>query len=214
MEVSQSLVESITRQVLAALEAARAQTEKPKALRFGAGDWGDLDGHYTLEDAADYESTGTLAPYALVLLDHVPPTLLADLALGRGSCPAARAVSEALLGGKAVYLAEEGLLHRTLYSGANPAYYAMLEEYTARLAGFGVHLGARRDLARLLVRGESAPGAPAQTNAPGLLTAEAARKLCRTCGGVLRLAPGTVITPLARDVLRDQNVRLEVTEAC
>lgn len=223
MEEHELLVEAITRQVLAALAGAEAPGAKPRALLLGAGDWGDLREHYTLEGVADYERTGSLAPYALVLLDHVAPTLLADLALGRGNCAVARAVSEALLTGKAVYLAEEGVLHRAQYTGANPGYFAMLEEYTTRLASFGVHLGKRQALTRLLTQEtdppcpREQPAAPkplAAEAAPKLLTAEAARKLCQSCGGVLTLAPGTVITPLARDVLRDQRVRLEVGAIC
>lgn len=53
------------------------------------------------------------------------------------------------------------------------------------------------------------PPAQAQCVAdPGLLSAEDARRLAKRCGGVLQLAPKTILTPLARDVLREQKIRL------
>lgn len=46
----------------------------------------------------------------------------------------------------------------------------------------------------------------------GVLTAEEARRLAKTCGGTLRLGPGAILTPLARDVLREKRVALVYEE--
>lgn len=45
-----------------------------------------------------------------------------------------------------------------------------------------------------------------ETEFTGLLTAEEARRLARTCGGTLRLGAGAILTPLARDVLREKKI--------
>lgn len=146
---------------------------------------------------------------------------LCDMALGRDTTPAACAVSRALLAGKPVYLAAEGLPHRASRAAANPRYYAMLEDYVTRLTQFGVQVAPRAELERLLC-GQSGkvPGVPeipaaapkraaGETEAfCGVLTAEEARRLAKVCGGTLRLGPGAILTPLARDVLREKGVAL------
>lgn len=43
----------------------------------------------------------------------------------------------------------------------------------------------------------------------GLLTAEEARRLARSCGGTLRLGAGAIVTPLARDVLREKKISVQ-----
>ncbi len=213
MELTAELIECITRQVVAALGRQEEVASGPRALLVGNGDWDALRSSYGLEGVEAYETSGSLDAYDFVLLDDVAPALLADLALGRGSCPGARAVSEALLSGKGVYLAAEGLAHRRYQHQANPRYYAMLEEYTAQLGRFGVCVAPKGELVRKLthVPSHAATEKENRVEAPGLLTAEEARKLCRSCGsgGVLQVAAGTVITPLARDVLREKNVSLE-----
>ena len=125
-------------------------------------------------------------------------------------------------------LAEEGLPHRAHQATANPRYYAMWEDYVTRLTQYGVRVASQGELQRLM--GAPGPAVPAAEpvhvpepaaiceedrsgNEPfcGLLSAEEARRLARTCGGTLRLAPGAVLTPLARDVLREKKITL-VTE--
>lgn len=211
MTYSPQLVAEITRRVLETLNGTVPPAEGPRALLLGEGDWSALGRRYTLEGADAYCQSGSLAGYDFVLLSLVPPVLLADLALGRGNCPAARAVSAALLAGIPVYLAVEGLSHRACQSSANPRYYALLEGYVAQLSSFGVVVNTAAGITACLTTAETRGTSPATAGDPsgGLLTAERARKLCRDCGGTLRLAPGTVITPLARDVLREKQVRLE-----
>lgn len=74
----------------------------------------------------------------MVVCRQISCAQLCDMALGRDTTPAACAVSRALLAGRPVYLAEEGLPHRASQAAANPRYYAMLEDYVTRLTQFGV----------------------------------------------------------------------------
>lgn len=220
IEVTAEMLEEITRRVLDALGGMALEKNCPRALLLGTGGWSALRSRYALEGPDEYGQAKSLSPYAFVLLDGVSSTLLADLALGRGNCPTARAVSEALLTGKAIYLAEEGLLHRSCRRTAHPRYYAMLEEYVARLSQFGVNISPRAVLEqRLLAEEGTLPQPPkaelkdtacgeASTAGPGLLSADEARRLAKVCGGVLRLSPQTLVTPLARDVLREKKIRL------
>ncbi len=223
MDVTPELLEEITRQVLAAL-SGQAPAAGPQALLVGGGGWTpSVPG---CRWAAECEYQGDISPYTMVMCSQVSAAQLCDMALGRDTTPAACAVAKALLAGKPVYLAEEGLPHRACQSTANPRYYAMLEDYVTRLTQFGVRVAPRAELERLLC----GHGEPAAAKAPihgaacepivpcepavvcGVLTAEEARRLARTCGGTLWVAEGALITPLARDVLREKKITLVTKE--
>lgn len=219
MNVTPELLEEITRQVLAAL-SAEAPAAGPKGLLVGGGWTPSVPG---CRWAGEEEYQGDVSPYTMVVCSQVSSAQLCDMALGRDSTRAASAVSKALLASKPVYLAEEGLPHRASKAAANPQYYAMLEDYVTRLTQFGVRVAPRAELERLLncrtapatasvkVCGPVAAAAeiPAECETfYGIVTAEEARRLAKTCGGTLRLGAGAILTPLARDVLRDKHITL------
>lgn len=229
MNVTPEFLEEITRQVVAAL-AAGAPAAGPKGLLVGESGWTPFVPGLCWEEEGEYR--GDVSPYAAVVCRRVSCAQLCDMALGRDTTPAACAVSKALLAGRPVYLAEEGLPHRAFRAGANPRYYAMLEDYVTRLTQFGVRVAPQAELERLL-NGQNAPAktcavpeAPASSperpsperpsaeEEPfcGVLTAEEARRLAKTCGGTLRLGRGAILTPLARDVLREKRVTLVCEE--
>jgi len=217
MEITRALLEEITRQVVAAMEAA--PVSGPRGLLLGGGSW--IPTVPELHWAGERDYQGEIAPFTLVLCRQVSAAQLCDMALGRDNTPVTCAVSKALLAGKPVYLAEEGLPHRASQATSNPRYYAMLENYVTQLAQFGVRTAPRAELEQLL-RVPAAPApqaAPACTRAPaeeaacselfcGVLTAEEARRLAHTCGGTLRLGETAILTPLARDVLREKQITL------
>ena len=228
MNVTPELLEEITRQVLTAL-SAQAPAAEPAGLLVGAGEWVPaVPGRRWAEEGA-YQ--GDISSYTMVVCRQVSSAQLCDMAFGRDSTPATCAVSKALLAGKPVYILEEGLPHRANQVTANPRYYAMLEGYVTQLTQFGVRVVSRLELERLL-SGQPAPAsapmavpaaapaaAPEKTCAPtaepeqspvfcGVLTADEARKLAKTCGGTLRLGSGAILTPLAKDVLRENRIAL------
>lgn len=223
MDVTPQVLEEVTRRVLEALAGALPQ-EGPKALLVGGGDWMPQTAGLRWVDESDYQ--GDIGPYELVVCRQVSGAQLCDMALGRDTTPAACAVARGLLAGKPVYLAEEGLPHRAFRATANPRYYAMWEDYVTRLTQFGVRVAPRAELERLIGSPTLPAAQPVQREEPcpqnqepvddklvfhGLLSAEEARRLARTCGGTLRLGAGAVLTPLARDVLREKKIVL-VTE--
>ena len=216
MNVTPELLEEITRQVLAALKG-ETPAAGPKGLLVGNAGWTPSVPDCRWADETEYQ--GDISPYTMVVCNQVSCAQLCDMALGRDTTPAACAVSKALLAGKPVYLAEEGLPHRASRATANPRYYAMLEDYVNRLAQFGVRIAPRAELERLLSSRQCAPAAPAKATEPvavktqseaycGVMTAEEARRQARSCGGTLRLGAGAILTPLARDVLREKHITI------
>lgn len=217
MNVTPELLEEITRQVLAALTAGTPPAAGPRGLLVGESDWTPSVPGCAWAGETEYQ--GDVSPYTMVVCRSVSCAQLCDMALGRDSTPAACAVSKALLSGKPVYLAEEGLPHRASRASANPRYYAMLEDYVTRLTQFGIRVLPRSELERLL--GGQGPGeAPGKDCGCsdegevfcGVLSAEEARRLAKTCNGKLRLGKGAILTPLARDVLREKRVALVYEE--
>lgn len=225
MNVTPELLEEITRQVVAALTAGEP-AGGPGGLLVGEGAWTPSIPGYRWAEETEYR--GDMDPYTVVVCRQVSCAQLCDMALGRDTTPAACAVSKALLAGKPVYLAEEGLPHRASQATANPRYYAMLEDYVTRLTQFGVRVAPQAELERLLsgqtpAKACAAPASPEPLEPVtgfageaesfcGVLTAEEARRLAKTCGGTLRLGPGAILTPLARDVLREKRVELVYEE--
>ena len=216
MNVTPQLLEEITRQVLAALNA-ELPAAGPRGLLVGNAGWTPSVPDCRWAEESEYQ--GDISPYTMVVCNQVSSAQLCDMALGRDTTPAACAVSKALLAGKPVYLAEEGLPHRASRATANPRYYAMLEDYVNRLTQFGVRIAPRAELERLLNGRQSTSAAPAKTCEPaavktqseaycGVMTAEEARRLARSCGGTLRLGAGAILTPLARDVLREKHITI------
>jgi hypothetical protein len=221
MNVTPEFLEEITRQVVAALTSGMPAAG-PRGLLVGESGWTPAVSGCLWAEEAEYQ--GDISPYTMVVCREVSCAQLCDMALGRDATPAACAVSKALLAGKPVYLAEEGLPHRASRAAANPRYYAMLEDYVTHLTQFGVRVAPRTELERLLsgqnaapkelcVSPEPQPAPPAGDAAEGepfcgVLTADEARRLAKTCGGTLRLGRGAVLTPLARDVLREKQVSL------
>lgn len=224
MNVTPEFLEEITRQVVAALTAG-APSAGPKGLLVGESGWTPSVPGLCWAEEGEYR--GDISPYTMVVCRRISCAQLCDMALGRDTTPAACAVSKALLAGRPVYLAEEGLPHRAFRAGANPRYYAMLEDYVTRLTQFGVRVAPQAELERLL-SGQNAPVKacgvsevpaavsedPSAETEPfrGVLTAEEARRLAKTCGGTLRLGRGAILTPLARDVLREKRVALVCEE--
>lgn len=224
MNVTPEFLEEITRRVVAALTTG-TPAAGPRGLLVGDSAWiPSVPGCLWAEEG---EYQGDISPYTMVVCRRISCAQLCDMALGRDTTPAACAVSKALLAGRPVYLAEEGLPHRASRAAANPRYYAMLEDYVTRLTQFGVRVAPQAELERFLsgqnasakVCGVSEAPVAAPEKSPmeadsfcGVLTAEEARRLAKVCGGTLRLGPGAILTPLARDVLREKRVALVYEE--
>lgn len=219
MNVTPELLEKITRQVVAVLTAGESAGGLEGLLVGGSAWIPSAPGYRWIEEK---ECREDISPYVMVVCRQISCAQLCDMAMGRDTTPAACAVSKALLADKPVYLVEEGLPHRASQATANPRYYAMLEDYVSRLTQFGVRVVSRAELERLLCVQSSPAKAsgPQGTAVPfaghtaeteffnGVMTAEEARRLVKTCGGTLRLGRGAILTPLARDVLREKQVEL------
>lgn len=221
MELTAELMEQVIREVLRRMDTASTPAcpapQRPRALVLGdlPGAGAALFSRYTLESAEHYE--GDICPYAWVLVTRLTGGGLADLALGRDDSPSLRAVADALLTGKPVWVLPDALCHRAHSKTASSAYYQMLEGYVRRLETFGVRVGPLSELEQSLQepaaaarqtacpRQEASPAAPVGKK---LITARDAQELVKGGGGSVCLAKGTLITPSARDVFSSARVQI------
>lgn len=217
MDITPELVERISALVTAALASAPAGAgaQAPAVLAIGEGAERIVPAGTALADIDAYG--GTTRPFGAVVVAQTTCALLADMALGRDASRPACAVLHALLEGTPVYVAAEGIAHRGFKSTANPRLYAQLEDYVARIEQFGVRV---MDAASVAAALGSVPEAPAAASAApaavpaadieGLLTAAAAEDLVRAGKKSVTASATAKITPLARDVLRQAGVDVEV----
>lgn len=217
MQVTPELIEMITKQVMQALKSEHTDnTCRPKLLILGEKKEAlCLSGQFALESAAEAEGMLSAADYEGIVITQMDTALLSDIAQGLCRCSGARTVSEALFLGKAVYVAEEGVSFLKYKHTANARYYQMFVEYLKKLESFGVTVLSMEKICQAFSPKETGSREVSakseektQTKAAGLFSADMARAFVRTGETTLRVAQGTLITPLAKDVLRDKKIKL------
>ena len=130
-----------------------------------------------------------------------------------------------LLNGKRVYVIEEGLEHRLYKDISNPEYYTVFREYEKQLNQFGVRIMSSAALRSVLAAEGKLTGpeidkeekmtASKNTHPSSsieystekkLITNELAKKLAVHSPIILK--PGTLITPYAQDVFRENKTTI------
>lgn len=210
MEITPELIEQIARQVIQGMNTEVAGESLPQALFLGdIKAAGELVRQYRLDSEAEYAACPDIVPYQLVIIGELTNAQLADIATGRDNAPFTHAVVSALLAGKPVYLLPGALRFRACKQTAPPAFYKLLERYVRRLEEFGVQIKPVCQIAGAAQPPQKSAEADAEkVQKPGVLTAAKAAELLKSGSGELYLAQGTVITPLARDVLRGRKIRM------
>ena len=221
----QQLVEAVTKQVLAAIEAggqaAAAQEGKEKILVIGDPSHVPevLIRNAAVYPLEDYKTARNILRYQKVILGELTLAQLADIALGRDGDAVSCAAVQALLNGVEVWMLEEALPHRKCAGKGNSSLYQMLEGYVRTLQVFGVKLADRDKLCRPAEKPAAppkfqapAPAVPKGTACPNsgrLITETMALEMLEQAGETVRLARGTILTPSARDVFTRARVRVE-----
>jgi len=203
--ITPELIEQITRRVLDGLPGGEAPAASRALFLGNAKAAQPLAQCCDLTSEADYAAAPEIERYAFVVVGSLTNAQLADIATGRDDCPFTHAVISALLAGKPVYLLPEAPAYRRC-GQSSPALIELLDGYVRQLERFGVQ---RKQLCE--IGAQPQPEQPTTQQAalrPGLLTAAKATELAKHCDCELRLAPGTIITPLARDVFVQRKVRI------
>jgi hypothetical protein len=196
----------------------------PSAERVLGKDWlrrelGDIE----IVTEADGKAPGTLLrESALTVVPVLTLNTAAKVACGIADTLVATVIMDSLLMGRPVFAAKDAcdpanpVRARLGMDRAAPAHRAMLEGNLERLAGFGVRL---LDVTGLAAAVSGQPGVGEITQrASGQAAATmtfTGRVLSRSDvasfeGRIMRVSPGTLITPLARDLARDRGIEMVV----
>ena len=189
MQVTPELIEMITSQVMRGLRAEHAEEIcRPKLLILGEKCAAScLSGQFVLESVLEVDKRLSVADYEAMVITQMDTQLLTDIAQGLCHCK----------------------------HTANARYYQMFVEYLKKLESFGVTVLPMEKICqefstkeagtqKISIREAKKP----QTKETVLFTADRARAFARTGEMTLRVAEGTLITPLAKDVLREKKIEL------
>lgn len=168
---------------------------------------------YNLEE---YEKNQTIESYDYILLPCLSVDDLVNIATGVRSSLISKAVSDSLLYSKTVLILEEGLLFNRYRDTCNRAYFQMLENYRKCIEGFGIRICMENELVRVLINSpHSTDISKKQVDFQNkrLITESDLQKLFLTgCQEVL-IGNKAMITPLARDYIKEKNIKLIRAEA-
>ncbi len=234
MQVTPELIEMITAQVMKCIQGEGVGTAGNRPKLFVVGNKETLcglGGQYVLESGADLVKEPCREAYEAFLITEMDTNLLADLALGlcHGSSQYAGAelISYALLSGRPVYAAEEGISFLRYKHTANARYYQMFVEYLKKLESFGIKvlptdkicqelLGKEsssrkewkeeKNLSAVCGKGQKQEDISCEETT--LVSADMARRFAKKGEKTFRVTPGMIVTPLAKDVLREKKITL------
>lgn len=154
---------------------------------------------YTCADDADR--------FDKLYITELGQTDLADIALGRTPGKVSCAVSSMLLRGKEVWLLESALTFRKYGATGARALLMTLEGYVRTLKNYGVKLfDGKTALNKYTAAPMPDPGLP-----EGVINEAVARRLIDAAeGDIIHIKKGSVITPSARDVIKEARKKLEI----
>lgn len=155
-----------------------------------------------------YSCEQDIQQFDKVYITQLSKTSLADIALGRSTDKTACATLSALLQGKQVYLLDTALSFRSEATKGQRALLQLYEGYVRTLISFGITLINAQKPANIY----TASPAPDAALPPGVITEAVARRLIDACeGDTIRLKKGAIITPSAKDIIKEASKKIELT---
>lgn len=160
-------------------------------------------GGFTLLEESAYTGPDCLSGVERIYITALTRGELADIAQGRDDSRRSCAVTSALMQGIPVYMLESAITWRTKGRNAAPGLMKVLEGYVSALQTFGVQV------VRSSEQAPAVPNQPQEESQPKLITEAWARKLCQSGAERLVLEPGVILTPSAKDVLKEAGIAVQ-----
>ncbi|MFH5835177.1 hypothetical protein ACHAL6_03750 [Proteiniclasticum sp. C24MP] len=159
------------------------------------------EGKYEMEFAACFDEN---AEFDVLLLAEISPNTLQKLAMGMN--PRVGPVMEALMGGKEVLYSEEGLLHRKMEKTCPKPLYRLYEDSVKKIGSFGI---CREDG---WARKRSGTVKEQGRKKKGLIGEKEILQMVQNGEKILYTEGAPLITPLARDLMRNHGITAEKRE--
>ena len=162
---------------------------------------GKLEARYDLKFSECFEDH---ADFDVLLLTEISPDNLQKLAMGMN--PKTGPVMEALMRGKKVLYLEEGLQHRKMERTCPRPLYKLYEESVKKINSFGIHPYESREGRTLETASREAP------KKRGLIGEKEIQKMVENGERILYMEGTPLITPLAKDLMRNYGITVERRE--
>lgn len=166
--------------------------ELEKEIRIKYENTFELEFSLCFEDACAYDA---------LLLADISPDTLQKMAMGMN--PRMGPVMEVLMRGKPVMFLEEGLTHRGFQSTCPLKLYKLYEESVEKIIGLGLCLESLK-----YKQIYSAVEKETQTKKRTVITEKDIKRLVEQGEKSLSLIGSPLITPLAKDLIRDHHITL------
>ena len=138
--------------------------------------------------------------YDRIILPRLDLGPMADLALGRAAGPMAGGILTLLMGGRTIEVLD--FAHDAFRATAPAPLMTLYDGYETTLAGFGL---VRFEAAKQM---EEGPVAPITAGKKRLITEAQVAEAAAGGAREIRLAPGSLVTALARDLARDKGIEI------
>lgn len=227
-----SLIELVTKQVM---EKIRAMEGKKKVLVLGSCDsscvrdvcevlagWG-----FEFDEIDSYKSSRSVDTYDFIVMPYLEISQLSCIVLGLGCDDASRALIDGIMKGKKVYIIDENIEYKGFRDVCNPSFYSMFEEYEKKLAGYGVNIVKKDQLACCMENRETvdvsyevkkeddsscsetveSPEPRTYVVSKRILTEADVYKIARDGYKEISAPKKTIVTPSAYDCMKIHNIR-------
>ncbi|VDN48395.1 conserved protein of unknown function [Petrocella atlantisensis] len=229
-----SLIESITKEVMKKLEERimKSELERPikkdKILAIAMSDYKvlyEVNDQYDVDDFDDAKVSIDISPYEVILLGSISYQELVQISMGFATSKVTTTVIEAILTGKKIFFVEEGITYSKYEDTANTNFYNMLKGYEEQVETFGIEWINANEIGRRLqdVRINLLEKAEALKKLEGthmsqnehvrerIITESLAKQYQKQGYERLLINKNTIITPLAKDYLRDHKIKMITT---
>ena len=168
----------------------------------------ELQKNYRVCDLADYAECRDVMRYERIVITDLSLADLSDIAQGRDSSDASRAVVEGLLNGIDVFLLEKALPHRRFAGKGSSRLYEVIEDHVRTLQTYGVRMIPELRPARprkavppkYQTPPVRVPAGSVCPNSERLITEDLAREMTADGRREVHIAENAIVTPLAWDV--------------
>lgn len=207
----EQLIELVTVEVLKRIESRMAALKtKETILIMGCEDetlalcQKVLEQEYDVIISNVYNTEGQ---YDYIILSSMDTELLANASIGSLG-EKYKAIENAIMQGKPIYIIEEGLSHRRYKDTCNQNFYALLLSYEEKVQSFGMQIKTI-DQIRTLIQPKEVKNkrkSESKTKQQKLITEKYLKEEVAKGTTTLQIEKGVLVTPLASDYAREHNI--------
>jgi ethanolamine utilization protein len=170
------------------------------------------------EDYNEHEDHIDINVYDAILLGSISHQELVHISMGLANNPVSSLVIEAILAGKKIFILKEGVTYQRYEHTSNTNFYNMLKGYEEQLKTFGIKWIYANEIVEKIENPEALREAFIEEKKieeyvveVKIITESIAKQYHKNGCQRLMIKKHTIVTPLARDYLRDKRIIMITT---